>query len=91
MTSENMKEYGRLKPMLDALEKLVRCESPSEDLAACRAVVDMASQIAHEVLGTPAQVKEIEGRPIFWWGSYLGPSRHRLATWILPTNLGGCR
>ena len=69
MTSENMKEYGRLKPMLDALEKLVRCESPSEDLAACRAVVDMASQIAHEVLGTPAQVKEIEGRPIFWWGA----------------------
>ena len=69
MTSENMKEYGRLKPMLDALEKLVRCESPSEDLAACRAVVDIASQIAHEVLGTPAQVKEIEGRPVFWWGA----------------------
>ena len=64
-----MKEYGRLKPMLDALEKLVRCESPSGDLAACRAVVDMASQIAREVLGTPAQVKEIEGRPIFWWGA----------------------
>jgi glutamate carboxypeptidase len=69
MTSEKFTEYGRLKPMLDALEKLVRCESPSDDLAACRAVVDIASQIAHEVLGTPAQVKEIEGRPIFWWGA----------------------
>ena len=69
MTSENHQEYGRLTSMLAALEALVRCESPSEDLGACRSVVSLASDIATRVLGTPAQIKEIEGRPVFWWGS----------------------
>ena len=55
--------------MLTALEKLVRVESPTEDLAACRDVMDCASQIAHELLGSPAQIQEINGRPVFWWGS----------------------
>jgi glutamate carboxypeptidase len=69
MTSEKSVEYGRLTPMLAAIEALVKCESPSEDLAACRSVVALASDIATRVLGTPAQIKEIEGRPVFWWGS----------------------
>lgn len=69
MTRENMDQYGRLTPMLAAIEALVRCESPSEDLDACRSVVALASDIATRVLGTPAQIKEIEGRPVFWWGS----------------------
>ena len=69
MTSENIDEYGRLTPMLAAIEALVKCESPSEDLDACRSVVALASDIATRVLGTPAQIKEIEGRPVFWWGS----------------------
>lgn len=69
MTSEMMGQYGRLTSMLDAIEELVRCESPSEDLDACRAVVSLASDIAARVLGTPADVREIEGRPVFWWGS----------------------
>ena len=69
MTSENISEYGRLTPMLAAIEALVKCESPSEDLDACRSVVSLASDIATRVLGTPAQIKEIEGRPVFWWGS----------------------
>jgi glutamate carboxypeptidase len=55
--------------MLAAIEALVKCESPSEDLDACRSVVSLASDIATRVLGTPAQIKEIEGRPVFWWGS----------------------
>ncbi|MCX6444072.1 MAG: M20/M25/M40 family metallo-hydrolase [Actinobacteria bacterium] len=55
--------------MLAALEALVRCESPTEDLAACRSVVTLASDIATRVLGVPAQIKEIEGRPVFWWGA----------------------
>ena len=55
--------------MLSALEKLVRLESPTEDLAACRAVIELASQIALEVLGTPAQIREVNGRPVFWWGA----------------------
>ena len=69
MTSEKSVEYGRLTPMLAAIEALVKCESPSEDLDACRSVVALASDIATRVLGTPAQIKEIEGRPVFWWGS----------------------
>ena len=69
MTSEKVAQYGRLEPMLAALEALVRCESPSDDLAACRSVVTLASDIATRVLGVPAQIKEIEGRPVFWWGA----------------------
>ena len=69
MTSEKGAEYGRLEPMLAALEALVRCESPTENLEACRAVVQLASDIATRVLGIPAQIKEIEGRPVFWWGA----------------------
>ena len=68
MTSEKVAEYGRLEAMLAALEALVRCESPTEDLEACRSVVRLASDIATRVLGIPAQIKEIEGRPVFWWG-----------------------
>ena len=69
MTSEKSTEYGRLEPMLAALEALVRCESPSDDLEACHEVVRLASDIATRVLGVPAQIKNIEGRPVFWWGS----------------------
>jgi glutamate carboxypeptidase len=69
MTSAKSDQYGRLDPMLSAIEALVRCESPSEDVDACRSAVRLASDIATRVLGTPAQIKEIEGRPVFWWGS----------------------
>jgi glutamate carboxypeptidase len=55
--------------MLAAIEALVRCESPTEDIAACQNVVRLASDIATRVLGTPAQIKEIKGRPVFWWGA----------------------
>ena len=55
--------------MLSALEKLVRLESPTEDLDACRAVIELAGQIALDVLGTPAQIREVNGRPVFWWGA----------------------
>jgi len=69
MTSANTAEYGRLTPMLAALEALVRCESPSDDLDACHQVVQLASDIATRHLGVPAQIKNIEGRPVFWWGA----------------------
>ena len=69
MTSTNEAKYGRLDPMLAAIEALVRCESPTEDISACQNVVRLASDIATRVLGTPAQIKEIKGRPVFWWGT----------------------
>ncbi len=55
--------------MLSELEKLVRLESPTQDLDACRAVIELASEIAGDVLGSPAQILEVNGRPVFWWGT----------------------
>lgn len=59
---------GRITPMLQALEALVRCESPSEDLVACRKVIALANEIATQELGKPAEILEVNGRPVFWWG-----------------------
>ena len=69
MSTQSEKKYGRITPMLSDLELLVRCESPTEDLSACTAVVNLASDIASKVLGTPAEIRNVEGRPVFWWGS----------------------
>ncbi len=69
MMSENASQYGRLTPMLDSLEALVRAESPSDDLAACQRVLAVASEIAARELGIAPEIKTVEGRPIFWWGS----------------------
>jgi glutamate carboxypeptidase len=55
--------------MLAALEALVKLESPTEDLAACRDIVHLASDIATRILGTPAEIREVNGRPVFWWGT----------------------
>ncbi len=55
--------------MLAALEALVKLESPTEDLDACHEVVRLASDIATRILGTPAEIREINGRPVFWWGA----------------------
>ncbi len=51
------------------LKALVECQSPSEDLAACREVVLLAADISERVLGSKAEVIEEGGRPVFWWGS----------------------
>ena len=55
--------------MLAALEALVKLESPTEDLAACQDVVRLASELATTILGTPAQIHDVNGRPVFWWGA----------------------
>lgn len=54
---------------VEDLKKLVEFESPSEDLAACRGVVELAIQITNENLKSAAQLIEENNRPIFWWGS----------------------
>jgi glutamate carboxypeptidase len=54
---------------LEAIEALVRCESPTEDLLACNEVMGLAAQIAQQVLGTPSEIRQIGGRPVFWWGA----------------------
>ena len=55
--------------MLADLEALVKLESPTEDLQACQDVIKLASDIAKKVLGTPAQIRDVNGRPVFWWGA----------------------
>lgn len=54
--------------VLEQLERLVRCQSPTSDLSACKAVINLAAEIASEVLNQPAKIREIENRPVFWWG-----------------------
>ena len=54
---------------IEDLQKLVEFESPSEDLKACRGVVELAAKIAGQNLNTAAEIIEENGRPVFWWGS----------------------
>ena len=54
---------------LGDLQELVELQSPSEDLAACARVVDLAVAIAARNLQEPARVMQAGGRPVFWWGS----------------------
>ena len=51
------------------IQRLVECQSPTEDLAACTKVVDLAVEIANKVLTTPAKSITENGRPVFWWGA----------------------
>jgi len=55
--------------MLADLEALVKLESPTEDLQACQDVIKLASDIATRVLGSPAEIRDVNGRPVFWWGA----------------------
>jgi glutamate carboxypeptidase len=51
------------------IQRLVECESPTEDLASCNQVVDLAVEIANKLLKTPATKIDENGRPVFWWGA----------------------
>ena len=51
------------------IQRLVECESPTEDLAACNQVVDLAVEIANTLLKIPATKLDEGGRPVFWWGT----------------------
>ena len=55
--------------IIEDLKKLVEFESPSEDLASCRGVVELAIQISNESLEPTAELIEENSRPVFWWGS----------------------
>jgi glutamate carboxypeptidase len=51
------------------IQRLVECESPTEDLVACNQVVDLAIEIANKLLKTSATKINENGRPVFWWGA----------------------
>ncbi len=55
--------------MLKDLQALVECESPTDDLVACRRVIDLANSITEKVVGTKAEVFDEKGRPVYWLGT----------------------
>lgn len=57
------------REMIEDLRLLVECESPTEDLSACRRVVQLAVDMAKRVTGNEAELIQENGRPIFWLGS----------------------
>lgn len=57
-----------MNALLD-IQRLVECESPTEDLTACHKVIDLAVEIANSRLKPIAQKVIENGRPVFWWGA----------------------
>jgi glutamate carboxypeptidase len=55
--------------IIDDLQALVECESPTEDLASCQRVVELAAQIGKRVTNKDVKILNENGRPVFWLGS----------------------
>lgn len=53
--------------MIDDLSTLVAAESPSDDVTACRRVVEAAAGMGARLLGQVPEVVEVEGRPHLRW------------------------
>jgi glutamate carboxypeptidase len=58
---------SRTAVMVDQLAALVSAETPSSDLAACAAGVDITRQIAAAVIGDPGELVEADGRTHVRW------------------------
>ena len=54
---------------LSDIQRLVECESPTEDLAACGEVITLAVEIANKLLKNKAEKITENGRPVFWRGA----------------------
>ncbi|NBP90915.1 MAG: M20 family peptidase [Actinobacteria bacterium] len=54
---------------MELVRRLVEISSPTEDIEACRKVIDEANAILSELLGTPGEVRDVLGRPTLRWGS----------------------
>ncbi len=54
---------------LSDLQKLVECQSPSEDISACTEVVKLAVNICADNLPHDAHIVSEGDRPVFWWGT----------------------
>lgn len=53
--------------MLDDLERLVRCESPSDDLAAVARSAELVAQLGARLLGSPPESIVLDGRTHLRW------------------------
>ena len=65
----------RLPQLLADLEELVRCESPSADLAAVRRSADLIAKLGERRLGTIAERIEVDGCSHLRWRFGAGPVR----------------
>lgn len=54
--------------MLNTLQQLVECESPSSDLSSARAITQLAQQLSSDWLPGESRVEEHDGRPVWRWG-----------------------
>src|SRR3954451_17967371 len=64
-----------LPRMLADLEELVRCESPSRDLAAVAVSADVVARLGTERLGTEPERIVLDGRTHLRWRLGTGPAR----------------
>jgi len=53
--------------MVDELAELVAVESPSEDITACRAVVEATAELGERLLGSRPEIIEVGERPHLRW------------------------
>ena len=54
---------------ISLVKRLVEIESPTEDVDACRAVVNEANRLVEELLGAPGEVRDVKGHPTLSWKS----------------------
>ena len=59
----------KMTTFFEELRALVELESPTEDLAACRAALDLTATIMERHLTLTPQFFDEGGRPILWWGA----------------------
>ena len=67
---------SKLPAMLDDLESLINCESPSADLAAVQASAALVAEIGARLLGVEPEPLVIDGCTHLRWR--LGPGRRRV-------------
>lgn len=54
--------------LLETTRALVEVESPTEDIGACRRVVERADELARGWLVDPGRIEEHQSRPVWRWG-----------------------
>lgn len=76
--------------LLDDIERLVSCESPSTDLAAVARSADVTAEVGSALLGAPAERIVLDGRTHLRWHLGSGPRKvlllgHHDTVWPLGT------
>lgn len=68
MTTTLASASALLPRMIESVDLLVSTESPTNDLAACAHLADVAAKLTSEWLGSPARVELHDGCPVVRWG-----------------------